>query len=168
MAVLDRFAVRHRDAQAGAVEGLLDVVGRQGVAREQHLNPSVPDQTGDMTGRAGVHDRRPAHQQDLLPLGAGRADRVDHASDADRLGLLARDVRVHETEQADLARPLDRQHAHARVTDDDRHPDFDVAHRDAAQPAGPRSTTMPQSISWSSTSIQRPWIRTCVGWLVVL
>ncbi len=31
-----------------------------------------------------------------------------------------------------------------------------------------RSTTIPQSISWSSTPTQRPPMRTCVGWFVVL
>ena len=44
VAVLDRLAPRHRDAQAGAVQGLLDVVGRQRIAREEHLDPAFPDQ----------------------------------------------------------------------------------------------------------------------------
>ena len=133
MTVLDRLAERQGYAQAGAEEGLLDVVGRQRVAREEHLDPALLDQPGDVAGRAGVDDRRAAHEQDLLPLGAGRPDRVDHAPDADRLGLLARNGRAHEAEHADFTRPFDRQHAHPRMADHDRHADRHVAHRNAAR-----------------------------------
>ena len=77
--VLDRLAVRQRDAQARAVHRLFDVVGRQGIAGEEHLDPALLDQPRDVARRAGVHDRRPPHQQHLLPLGAGLPDRVDHS-----------------------------------------------------------------------------------------
>ena len=44
VAVLDRFAVLDRHAQAGAEERLLDVVRRQGVTREEGLDPALADQ----------------------------------------------------------------------------------------------------------------------------
>ena len=108
--------------------------------------------------RAGVDDRRAADEQDLLALGPRRADRLGHAPQADRLGLLARDGRAHEPEEAS---PRGAARAGTTrtpgVADDDRHARASTSvigtHR-AVPPAG--STTMPQSISWSATSTQWP------------
>ena len=48
VAVLDGLAALDRDAQAGAVKSLLDVVRGQGVAREDRLDPALPDQLRDV------------------------------------------------------------------------------------------------------------------------
>ena len=85
MTMLDRLAERQRNAQARAEQRLLDVVGGQRIAREEHLHPALPDQPGDLRRRPGVHDRRATHQQHLLPFGTSRPHGVDDGLHADRL-----------------------------------------------------------------------------------
>ena len=85
-----------------------------------------------------MDDRRAADEQDLLPLGAGRPDRVGNGLEAHRLGLLARDVRAHEAEQGRLAGPLERHDPHPGVADDDRHAKLDLDHRHAPRRAAGR------------------------------
>ena len=52
------------------------------------------------------------------------------------LGFSLETVELMKPNRADLARPLDRQHAHPRVPDHDRHADLDADHRDAPRLAG--------------------------------
>ena len=48
MTVLYGLTALDGNAQAGAVEGLLDIVRGQGVAREYRLDPAIADQLGDI------------------------------------------------------------------------------------------------------------------------
>ena len=76
---------------------------------------------------------------------------------ADRLGLLARDARLHEPERLASRGRLERQDAKTcgRVADTIGMPASHVGHRQRRRGRARRgSTTMPQSISWSATSIQ--------------
>ena len=94
VSVLDGLAPFDRDAQAGAVDGLLDVVRSQRVAGEDRLDPALADELCDMRRRAGVDDRRPSHEEHLLAGHSSFADRLGHASEAYGLGLLAGDGRL--------------------------------------------------------------------------
>ena len=63
---LGRQPALERDAQAGAVERLLDVVRGQGVAGEEDVQVAGADQPADVLAAAGVDDRRAEHREDLL------------------------------------------------------------------------------------------------------
>src|SRR5581483_10097867 len=116
--------------------------GGEAVAREQHVDPPVAYEPGEVGGAAGVHDRRAAHREELAAVRLRGADALGDLVDEQRLRLLRRDVRVHELEAADVAGPLGRMHAHTVVADDHlvarthlvhRHgPDPLVGHDDAA------------------------------------
>ena len=57
------------DAERGPEERRLDVVGRQRVPGEQHVDEAGVDQRAHRRGGAGVHDRRTPDPEDAL---AGR------------------------------------------------------------------------------------------------
>ena len=159
-----------RDAQAGAVERLLDVVGRQGIAGEERPGSSPRGSTG-RRGRPSRCARSPARRPAAPSCPSARVARIASTTPCTLtdLGFSLETVEFMNPNGLDLARPLDRQHAHPRVADHDRHARPRRGSSACTAPCRrPRSTTIPQSISWSSTSIQRPLTRTCVGWLVVL
>ena len=70
VARLGQVAAIEIDAQAGAEEGLLDVVRGQGVAGEEHVDIAHADELLEELAAAGVHDGRPADQQRLAARGA--------------------------------------------------------------------------------------------------
>ena len=74
----------------------------------------------------------PPTSEYLLAGGAGLADGLGHALEADGLGLLAGNRGAHEAEERGLARPLDGKHAHPRVADHDGHAKRHMDHRHAA------------------------------------
>ena len=122
VAVLGRLALVQRDPQARAVEGLLDVVGRQGVAGEEGLDPPVADQLGDVPGRAGVDDRRAADEEHLL-AGLARVARIDSATPA-RLTALGFSLETFEPMKPKRVSPRAAVRPaatrHAGMPDDDR------------------------------------------------
>ena len=81
-----------RDAQAGAEEGLLDVVRRQGVAGEEGLDVAVADQPADVLRRPVWTIAGPPTSRTFFPSARVAADRGRDLPEADRLGLLARDA----------------------------------------------------------------------------
>ena len=68
VAAFDRLALGQVDAQRSVEEGRLDVVDRDGVAAEDHVDPAARDQLGEGRGRTGVHHGRSEDGDDLLAL----------------------------------------------------------------------------------------------------
>ena len=150
MAVLGRRALGDGHAERRAQHVRLHVVGGEAVAGEQHVDPAVADQPGDVGRGAGVHDRRPAHGQHPAATLLGRPDPAGHLGGQQGLGLLGRHVGVHELERRRAPGLLGDVHAHALVADDDALAGADPVHRHGADPVVV-STTMAQSISGFST-----------------
>ena len=57
-------AALHVDAERGAVERLLDVVDRERVAGEQHVDVAAANQIAEVGAAAGVDDDRPGDERD--------------------------------------------------------------------------------------------------------
>ena len=97
VAVLDAAALRQVDAERGAEQRRLDVVGGQRVAGEQHVDEAGVDQRDHRRRGAGVHDAGAADPEHLLAGGLRRrACRSATWRTSTRLRLLAGDVGLHE------------------------------------------------------------------------
>ena len=169
MARLGQDAAIEINAQAGAEEGLLDVVRGQGVAGQEHVDIAHADDLFEELAAAGVYDGGTGDDRRASARGAVLGQLPRDLADGHVLRLLGRDVAAHELEGLRPARALFRKDAHAGVADDDAVAHAGVGHRQAAGGHSSRtSTTIPQSISWSATSSQRPATRTSVRWFVVL
>ena len=137
VAVLDALAVREVDAERGAVQRRLDVVGGERVAGEQHVDVAGLHQRDHRRGRAGVHDGGPGDPQDLAALPLHLAHLLGDLAHQQRLRLLAGHLRVHELERLLVRLVLAHREHHldaARAADDPVAA-ADVADRDGAHPA---------------------------------
>jgi beta-galactosidase/beta-glucuronidase len=88
--VLDALAVTEVDPERRAVEGRLDVVRRQRVAREQQVDVAGFDQRDHRRGGAGVHERRTADPQDPAALVLDLTHPLGDLAHQQRLRLLGR------------------------------------------------------------------------------
>ncbi len=136
MAVLDALAVREVDAERRAVQRRLDVVRRQRVAGEQHVDVARLDQRDHGRGRAGVHDGGTAHPQDATAVGLDLAHPLGHLAHQQRLGLLAGDRRRHELEGIGFVLARRQHHLHAAGAADHLVACLDVGHRHGADACG--------------------------------
>ena len=66
-------AVFHRDAEAGAEERLLDVVGGECVAGEQHVDVVAADEPAQQLAAACVNNGRSGHDQNFAAALRGTA-----------------------------------------------------------------------------------------------
>ena len=103
MAVLDARALGEVDAERGAVQRGLDVVGGQRVAGEQDVDVAGVDQPHHGRGGAGVDDGGAADPEDPLPGRLDLAHPLGDLAHQQRLRLLAGHRRVHEPEGLLLA-----------------------------------------------------------------
>ena len=104
VAVLDAAAHGEVDAQRGAVERGLDVVGRQRVAGEEDVDVPGLDQRDHRGRRSRVHDAGTADPEDLLALGLGLTHALGDLAHEHGLRLLAGDLGLHEAETRSLPR----------------------------------------------------------------
>ena len=123
--LIGRKSLVERDAETRAVERLLDVVRRQGIAGEEHVDEAVANQLGNQFAPAGVDHGRSQDGEHLVArrtrLAHGRRD----LANAHRLRPLARYRAGHELEQFVLAHlGFRRQHANAATPHDDAIPAF--------------------------------------------
>ena len=156
-------------AQAGAEQGLLDVVRGQGVAGEQHVDVA-PRISWQNLAAAGVHDGRPGRPPgSCRPLARFSASSRATARMATPLGFSVETVLPMNSNVcafgASAPRETRARRRAPRRSRRRRRTSFIGRHRPSASAA---STTMPQSISWSSTAIHFPARRISVRWLVVL
>jgi len=93
---LRRQAALQRDAEAGSVESMLDVVGGQGVAGEQHIEIAGADQLDDVLDAARMHHGRTEHREDLVAGLAAAAHGSGDLAHGHALGLFAGDRAGHE------------------------------------------------------------------------
>ncbi len=132
VALLGRQAVLQRHAQTGAVQRLLDVVRRQGIASEQYVQIALADQPTDELDAAGVDDGGTEHRQDLLASGPGAAHGPGDFADGDALGLFAGNGAGHELEQVLPGGGRIGEDTQALPADDDAVALASVDHRQAA------------------------------------
>ena len=159
------------DAEARAEQRLFDVVRGERVAGEQLVDVAAANKLAQVRAAAGMDDRRPADDERLPP--------------PRRLFTRSRAIsRISAPLGFSVDTPLDMNvkslRTSLRSTGITRTPAwpmticisaFDFGHRNATGGRGLRwltSTTTPQSISWSATSIQSPPRRISVRWFVVL
>src|SRR6185369_10875560 len=117
--LFDRCASHQVDAERCARQRELDVMHRQGVAREHDVDVAVADQRGEMLHATGVDDDRTS--DDGYPS-AGRLDLTHHLRDTSDAALdppLRRYVVAHEGKAEAVAFAELRRHAYAVVTADD-------------------------------------------------
>ncbi len=170
VAVLGRHAAGERDAEARPVEGLLDVVGGQGVAGEQGVDPAVRGSTG-RRARPSRCGRSPARRRAAPSCPAARVSRIDSAT-ASRLialGFSLETLELMKRKRACVPRTLGRLDPDALVADDDRRPGDDVDHGHAARGVGVRvDGDAAVHLLIGDLDPLRLQSRTKVGWFVVL
>ena len=170
VARLGQAAAVEIDAQAGAEQGLLDVVGGQGVAGEEHVDVAHADQllAGTRRCRCG---RWPARRPAASCRPAARCSASSRAISrmASPLGFSVETALSMKSKVCGAARPLFGKDPHARVADDDRVAPPALVHRQAAgrrrRPRRPRCRS-PSPDPRPAT--HWPARRTSVRWLVVL
>ena len=74
--------------ERSAIQRVLDVVHRERVPRAEHIDVAALDQLLQMLGRAGMHHRRPRHEQRLPAFGARAFEFARRLADDRALRLL--------------------------------------------------------------------------------
>ena len=120
------------NAQAGAEQGLLDVVRGQGVAGQEHVDIAQANDLFEELAAAGVHDGGTGDDRRAPARGPVLGQLPRDLADGHVLGLLGRDVAAHELEGLRSARALFRKDPHAGMADDDLVAHAGLGHRQAA------------------------------------
>ncbi len=134
VARLGRLSLVEIHAQAGAEEGLLDVVRGQGVAGKQHVDVAQANHLLEELAAAGVNHGGSGDDQGLAARSAIFGQFAGDSPDGQFLGLLGGDGAAHELERLGLARALFGKDAHSGPSHDDR-----IAHGDLVHRQTPRS-----------------------------
>jgi hypothetical protein len=119
------------DAEAGAEETLLDVVGGQRVAGEKFVDVAAADELTQGRAAAGVDDCGSADDECLAAPSAVGYEVASDLADKGALRFLSGDAARHEGEVATYGGAFGRNDTHAAVAHHDRHAVYDFGHWDA-------------------------------------
>src|SRR5579884_2724071 len=116
VSAFDLFAGAQVNAQGGAEERGLDIVGDDGVATEDNLSVVSAYQLCHVTTGSGVNDGWAKHKEYLAVIGPCLLHALRHLMNCQHFNLLRGDITLHEGEGFAITFALERAHANAVVT----------------------------------------------------